>query len=95
MSELGATPAEPTEIGFLLALKHCYVKGTTAQPKHTPRSRWLCSEAQLDALNMCASLPPPMMKHTLQLGGFAGISVNSCHLSCSLLHRMTSKGSLK
>lgn len=33
VSELSATPAEPTEIGFLLALKHCYVKGTTAQPK--------------------------------------------------------------
>lgn len=46
VSELSAAPTEPTEIGFLLALEHCYVKGTTAQPKHTPSSRWLLSETQ-------------------------------------------------
>lgn len=45
-SELSATPAEPSEIGFLLAPEHFSVRGTTAQPKHTPSSRWLCSETQ-------------------------------------------------
>lgn len=55
MSQLEASSAEPTEIGFLLALKHCYVKGTTAEAKHTPDSRWLSSEPQIYALNMCAS----------------------------------------
>lgn len=34
--ELRSAPAEPAEIGFLLALEHCCVKGTAAQPKHTP-----------------------------------------------------------
>lgn len=55
MSPLGASPAEPTEIGFLLALKHCYVEGTTVEAKHTPDYRWLSSETQSYVLNMCAA----------------------------------------
>lgn len=39
-SELHATPVEPTEMGFLLAPMRCSVRGTKAQLKHTPSSRW-------------------------------------------------------
>lgn len=57
-SELRATPVEPTEIGFLLALKRSSVKGTAAQLKHTPSSRWLCREAQsaLSTSHVCIFL---------------------------------------
>lgn len=72
MSELRAAPTEPTEIGFLLALKHYYVKGTTAQPKHTPNSRWLRGESQLYALNMCASSIDDR-SNPLCILGFVGI----------------------
>lgn len=65
MSQLEASSAEPTEIGFLLALKHCYVKGTTAEAKHTPDSRWLSSEPQIYALNMCASSTDDLQTQTL------------------------------
>lgn len=55
MIPLRASPAEPTEIGFLLALKRCYVKGTTVEAKHTLDYRWLSSETQSYVLSMCAS----------------------------------------
>lgn len=55
MSPLRATPAEPTEVGFLSALKRCYVKGTTLEAKHIPDYRWLSRETQSYVLNMCAS----------------------------------------
>lgn len=86
VSELSATPAEPTEIGFLLALEHCYVKGTTAQPKHTPSCRWLRA---LDC--------PPLLTHRniLCLMRFAGFTalLSSPLQQCALID--TIKGSLK
>lgn len=81
MSQLEASPAEPTEIGFLLALKHCYVKGTTAEAKHTPDSRWLSSETQIYALNMCASSTDDLQIRTLLK---RRNSVNSWVLPCRL-----------
>ena len=65
MSPLRASPAKPTEIGFLLALKHCYVRGTTVEAKHTPDYRWLSSGTQSYVLNMCASSCDDLQTWTL------------------------------
>lgn len=65
MNPLRGSPAEATEIGFLLALKQCYVEGTTVEAKHTPDYRWLSSETQSYVLNMCASSADDLQTWTL------------------------------
>lgn len=101
-SELSTTPAEPTEIGFLLALKHRSVKGTTAQATHTlpAPDGYVVRPRVLYALNMCASLCPPSLTHrnvlcvtllfwcSLTFEVWQGFS-DLCLLSCSLLSRLT------